>query len=37
MIYDSKPVEEYRPLKKQQPVPAPPLNVAVRVGAGPIA
>ncbi|KAI7836314.1 hypothetical protein COHA_009822 [Chlorella ohadii] len=28
MIYDSKPVDEYRPLKKQQPVPAPPLNVA---------
>lgn len=32
MIYDSKPVDEYRPLKKQQPVPAPPLNVAVGRG-----
>ena len=30
MIYDQKPVDDYRPLKKRQPVPAPPLNVAVR-------
>ena len=37
MVYDSKPVEEYRPLMKRQPVPAPPLNVAVRAGPGPIA
>jgi hypothetical protein len=28
MIYDSKPVEEYLPLKKRQSVPQPPLNVA---------
>ena len=28
--YDQKPVEDYKPLKKRQPVPAPPLNVAVR-------
>ncbi|PSC67593.1 sodium channel type 4 subunit alpha isoform X2 [Micractinium conductrix] len=26
--YDQKPVEDYKPLKKRQPVPAPPLNVA---------
>lgn len=28
--YDARPVEEYRPLKKKQAVPAAPLNVAVR-------
>lgn len=29
LIYDSKPVEEYRPLKKRQPMPSAPLSRAV--------
>jgi hypothetical protein len=35
LIYDSKPVEEYRPLKKRQAVPQAPLNVEVRRGFAP--
>lgn len=32
LIYDSKPVEEYRPLKNRKPAPQPPLNVQVQWG-----
>jgi hypothetical protein len=32
LIFDQKPVEDYRPLKKRHALPAPPLNVAVRLG-----